>query len=323
MKASYHQSGTSPPIPAGRKTKVLLVGAVESHLELLHGKLTTLNGGKAGPFDCAFVSGRVWSSSAVSSPSLGLGLGLGSIPKFPIPVYFSDCGTAPEDISDRINVLDGLLAAKAAKEMEEGTEDTTTATTTVTTTATTTATTTTTTTTLDNEMCPSSNLFYLGVSGLGLLHNLVVCWKSDNHNHALPPVVEKATSDPQFIGVDLLLTSEFPQNLLSIFPPKANAGKILAQVLHNDKNKDKEKEKDNDGNDNENGNENGNENDNDNEVVELQSSTFGSADTAELATKVRPRYHIIGAEGPTGVHLVAHPYTNSSTTVNKKFHPTR
>jgi len=217
------------PTTKGRKTKILIAGPpVSSHadgfatLQTLCKKVSTLNGGKAGPFDCVFVTGALFGKGDGDVKDV-------TLPSFPIPVYFYDYGIPPPEFSKKITEIADSITKNEAID-----EDAPRAT----------------------ELAPNSNLHYIGSSGLSEIHGLVMCWTTNLRGPA-PTNITTQTSHPQYLGCDLLLTSSYPQNSLSLFPPTIT--NILTTL-----------------------------------TPDFSPSTFGDGDLADLAVKARPRYHLVG-----------------------------
>lgn len=78
---------------ASSKIKILLVGSVQYHVEVLYKKLSSLHSSKAGPFDVCFVVGAFQLTGDDSSAVMG----------FPLPVYATQL---LESVASTSNIID-------------------------------------------------------------------------------------------------------------------------------------------------------------------------------------------------------------------------
>jgi len=85
---------------SSRKLKLLCCGSVEGKFHALHKKLTSLNSGKAGPFDLCLCSGPFFGSDQIEATSALLQRNNddGGM-EFPFPVYFVEEGELPKDVT--------------------------------------------------------------------------------------------------------------------------------------------------------------------------------------------------------------------------------
>mmetsp|Transcript_15460 Transcript_15460/g.31847 ORF Transcript_15460/g.31847 Transcript_15460/m.31847 type:complete len:815 (-) Transcript_15460:13-2457(-) len=233
-----------------RKEKILIVGTVGSSFEALASKLSTLNSSKSGPFDTCFCTGPFFSTNDKSNALLD-----GTV-KFPIPVYFQDMGVPSKEIG---------------KIIEDATNP-------------------------YNPPPPNGiiqiapNVHFLGSKcGLTTVNKLVVSWIAPQATPSEIESVRKISTHGSYLGCDILLSSEWPQSILSIIPQET-------RMKLNDSTKT-------------------------NDFTDV--STFGDCDVADLAAVVRPRYHFATTHD---VFCQAPVYRNvgSGGTANDRlFHGTR
>ena len=110
----------------------------------------------------------------------------------------------------------------------------------------------------------ANNVHFLGSKcGLTTVNKLVVSWIAPQATPSEIESVRKMSTHGSYLGCDLLLSSEWPQSILSIIPQET-------RVKLNDST-------------------------NTNDFSDV--STFGDCDVADLAAAVRPRYHFASNHG--------------------------